>query len=79
MFMSNEEAAYKEIYAARKEYRAELKEQLKETNPGWTDDKLKYAVNKRMTEVFGKISKNDKREDKYQRALKGYKDKGLIK
>lgn len=78
VFMSDEKAAYKEIYAARKEYRAELKEQLKETNPGWTEDKLKYAVNKKMTEVFGKINKNDKREDKYQRALKGYKDKGLI-
>lgn len=79
MFMSEEKAAYKEIYAARKEYRAELKEQLKEANPGWTDDKLKYAVDNKMTEVFGKISKKDKREDKYQRALKGYKEKGLIK
>ena len=79
VFMSDEKAAYKEIYAARKEYRAALKEQLMETNPGWTEDKLKYAVNKKMTEVFGKINKNDKREDKYQRALKGYKDKGLIK
>ena len=78
MFMTAEKAAYKEIYAARKEYRAALKEQLQETNPGWTEEKLKYAVNKKMTEVFGKISKSDKREDKYQRALKGYQDKGLM-
>ena len=75
---SKEDLAETEIRNARKSYRDELKASFADKYTNATEAQIKYKVDKEMLQLFGKISKSSKDPMKYQKALKNYKDKGLI-